>query len=117
MRISDWSSDVCSSDLPASDYTLRIVDPTGNAVQEREHVSLSAFGAIDGELKLADRAPVGWYRFALVPSYAKDLTLAPIRLLVSAFLPAPFPVRAPLPARPAPPNARLQANPHPHSPR
>src|SRR3546814_16660797 len=36
---------------PASDYTLRIVDPTGNAVQEREHVSLSAFGAIGGELK------------------------------------------------------------------
>src|SRR3546814_3016879 len=93
MRISDWSSDVCSSDLPASDYTLRIVDPTGNAVQEREHVSLSAFGAIDGELKLADRAPVGWYRFELVPSYAKDMTLEPIRVLVSDFVPAPFHVR------------------------
>src|SRR3546814_4363316 len=75
-------------------------------------VSLSAFGAIDGELKLADRAPVGWYRFELVPSYAKDMTLEPIRVLVSDFVPAPFHVSAELRARQAPPNARLEANLH-----
>lgn len=95
---------------PVSDYTLRIVDPTGNAVQEREHLRLSAFGAIDGELKLADRAAVGWYRFELVPSYAKDMTLEPIRVLVSDFVPAPFHVAAELRAKQATPNARLEAN-------
>lgn len=95
---------------PASDYTLRIVDPTGNAVQERQHLRLSAFGAIDGELKLADSAAVGWYRFELVPSYAKDMTLEPIRVLVSDFVPAPFHVVAELRAQQATPNARLEAN-------
>ena len=95
---------------PASDYTLRIVDPTGTAVQEREHLALSAFGAIDGEFKLAPSSAVGWYRFELQPSYAKDLTLEPIRVLVSDFVPAPFHVAAEWRARDAEPGAKLDAN-------
>ncbi|WP_051362290.1 alpha-2-macroglobulin family protein [Solimonas soli] len=79
---------------PASAYTLRIVDPTGTVVQEREGLALSAFGALAGELKLAASAAVGWYRFELVPAYAKDLTLEPMRVLVSDFVPAPFRVAA-----------------------
>ncbi|HET8883337.1 MAG TPA: alpha-2-macroglobulin family protein [Solimonas sp.] len=95
---------------PASDYTLRIVDPTGTAVQEREHLALSAFGAIDGEFRLAASAAVGWYRFELQPSYAKDLTLEPIRVLVSDFVPAPFHVSAEWHAKDATPGAKLDAN-------
>ncbi|NGY03682.1 Ig-like domain-containing alpha-2-macroglobulin family protein [Solimonas terrae] len=95
---------------PAGDYTLRIIDPTGTAVQVREHLALSAFGAIDGELKLADAAAVGWYRFELQPAYARDLTLEPIRVLVSDFVPAPFHVSAEWRAGDAMPGARLDAN-------
>jgi uncharacterized protein YfaS (alpha-2-macroglobulin family) len=95
---------------PASRYTLRIVDPTGKAVQEREGLSLSEFGAIAGEFKLAGSAAVGWYRFELVPSYASDLTLEPIRVLVSDFVPAPFHVSAEWRGDGAVPGQTLDAN-------
>jgi len=79
---------------PASAYTLRIVDPTGTVVQERGGLSLSAFGALAGEFKLASSAAVGWYRFELEPAYAEGRTLEPLRVLVSDFVPAPFRVSA-----------------------
>ncbi len=90
---------------PAAGYTLRIIDPTGTTVQERSGLSLSAFGALAGEFKLAQSAAVGWYRFELQPSYAKDLTLEPMRVLVSDFVPAPFRVAAEWRAKSATPGA------------
>ncbi len=90
-------------------YTLRIVDPLGNVVQERPGLSLSAFGAIDGELKLASSAAIGWYRFELQPEFASDMTLEPMRVLVSDFVPAPFRVAAELRGAKAEPGASLSA--------
>ncbi|NKF23371.1 Ig-like domain-containing alpha-2-macroglobulin family protein [Solimonas marina] len=94
---------------PDHSYTLRIIDPTGNTVQERKDLRLSAFGAIDGELKLPRSAAVGWYRAELQPSYADDLTLSPLRVLVSDFVPAPFHVSAELRGDEAAPGREIGA--------
>lgn len=81
---------------PAGSYTLKVIDPLGRAVHEREAVKLSAFGAIDGAFKLASGAAVGWYRFELTPSYRQEQQLEPLRVLVSDFVPAPFRVTSEL---------------------
>ena len=75
---------------PESSYTLQIMDPQGRAVDTRENLSLSAFGSLSGELKLASDAPVGWYRFVLSASFNADQTWEPLRVLVSDFTPAAF---------------------------
>ncbi|MGH8446097.1 MAG: MG2 domain-containing protein, partial [Solimonas sp.] len=94
---------------PASGYTLRIIDPTGTTVQERSDLSLTEFGALAGEFKLAPTSAVGWYRFELEPSYTKDLTLESMRVLVSDFVPAPFRVAAEWQAKDAAPGSQLTA--------
>lgn len=100
----------------ADAYTLRVIDPAGNAVHERKALRLSAFGAIDGAFKLTSSAAVGWYRFELTPAYAETLTLEPLRVLVSDFVPAPFRVSAELRAARAEAgvalNAAVRANLH-----
>jgi hypothetical protein len=75
---------------PSGPYSLQVFDPTDQLVHERSQVTLSSFGALDGEFKLAPSASVGWYRFALKPGFTKDSELAPLRVLVSDFTPAPF---------------------------
>ncbi|MEQ1440336.1 alpha-2-macroglobulin family protein [Fontimonas sp. SYSU GA230001] len=80
---------------PSGTYALSVSDPTGTVVHERKDVVLSRFGALDGEFTLAKGAAVGWYRFALTPSYS-DAPLEPLRVLVADFVPAPFRVGAEL---------------------
>jgi alpha-2-macroglobulin len=72
-----------------SGYTLTIIDPKGQMVQEIKDLTLSKFGAYDGEYALPRQAAVGWYRFELA---YKDLNepLPTLRVLVSDFTPAPF---------------------------
>ncbi|AXQ29104.1 large extracellular alpha-helical protein [Solimonas sp. K1W22B-7] len=94
---------------PKSGYTLKVYDPTGNAVLEQAKLSLSDFGALSGDLKLGERAAVGWYRFELTPDFAKDDPLEPLRVLVSDFTPAPFRVGAELRAHEAKPGDEVEA--------
>lgn len=94
---------------PKADYTLKVYDPAGNSVLEKEKLALSDFGALSGELKLGERAAVGWYRFELTPSFAKDEPLEPLRVLVSDFTPAPFRVGAELRAHEAKPGDEVEA--------
>lgn len=94
---------------PRSAYTLKVVDPIGNTVLEKTGLALSEFGALSGELKLAERAAVGWYRFELTPEYARDQVLEPLRVLVSDFTPAPFRVGAEWHAHAARPGETAEA--------
>lgn len=87
---------------PRSGYTLNIIDPKGNVAQTVKNITLNAFGAYDGEFAVAEKAPVGWYRFQLKGSFfgpgetaadeeeMGDKTWEPMRVLVSDFTPAPF---------------------------
>jgi uncharacterized protein YfaS (alpha-2-macroglobulin family)/uncharacterized protein YecT (DUF1311 family) len=72
-----------------SGYTLKIIDPKGQTVQEVKALTLSKFGAYDGEYALPRQAAVGWYRFELEFEGLKN-ALPAFRVLVSDFTPAPF---------------------------
>lgn len=74
---------------PLSGYRLKVTDPAGKVVHERGDVSLSEFGAMDGEFRIPRNAAVGWYEFALSSELVKQ-TLEPMRVLVSDFTPSPF---------------------------
>jgi uncharacterized protein YfaS (alpha-2-macroglobulin family) len=76
---------------PTSGYKLQILDPTDKVVHEVENVTLSDFGAYDGEYQINSAGAVGWYRFSLSADFAKE-TWEPLRVLVSDFTPAPFKV-------------------------
>src|SRR3546814_11885644 len=65
MRISDWSSDVCSSDLGARDARVRMADGRLSSVDARLHdITLDAagkglaFAGLDGDVRLSGGAPV-----------------------------------------------------------
>src|SRR3546814_14669665 len=65
MRISDWSSDVCSSDLGALDARVRMADGRLSSVDARLHdITLDAagkglaFAGLDGDVRLSGGAPV-----------------------------------------------------------
>jgi uncharacterized protein YfaS (alpha-2-macroglobulin family) len=76
---------------PSGDYSLKVIDPKGETVEDIETLKLSEFGAYSGEIKLSEQAAVGWYRFQL--QYAgstENRTLEALRVLVSDFTPAPF---------------------------
>lgn len=75
---------------PAGDYSLKVTDPKGEIVEEIETLTLSEFGAYAGEIKLSDRAAVGWYRFQLQYFGAQHQTLEALHVLVSDFTPSPF---------------------------
>lgn len=75
---------------PNAEYSLKVTDPQGNAIHEQEKIVLNDVGAFSGEFQLDKRAQVGWYQFALTPSYVEDLTWTPMRVLVSDFTPASF---------------------------
>lgn len=50
---------------PKLPYTLTITDPTGKTVVKREHVVLSPFGGLHGDLPIPDTAATGWYDIEL----------------------------------------------------
>jgi len=69
-------------------YSLKVHDPMGKIVHEVAHVTLSAFGATDGEFVIPRNGVVGWYQVALtLPSGQTDEAMS---VLVSDFTPAPF---------------------------
>ncbi|MBN1277187.1 MAG: large extracellular alpha-helical protein [Deltaproteobacteria bacterium] len=74
---------------PRKGYALRIIDPAGRAVHEIKGLTLSEFGAYDGEFTVSKNGTVGWYSFQLSADFTKE-TWQPIRVLVSDFTPAPF---------------------------
>ncbi|HEX6995144.1 MAG TPA: MG2 domain-containing protein [Gammaproteobacteria bacterium] len=96
---------------PAGPYTLEILDPTGRTVHTIENVTLSEFGAFDGEWRIPETAAVGWYQFRLTAGFdartppgsassarTRDadewdptrIVRFPMRVLVSDFTPSPF---------------------------
>ncbi len=80
---------------PRGEYLLKVIDPAGKVVYQREDIKLSEFGAFDGEFKIPGNGAVGYYRFQLGSNFA-NLTLAPLEVLVSDFTPSPFRVTAEL---------------------
>src|SRR3546814_2728282 len=58
MRISDWSSDVCSSDLPQSDqawhFTTTLTQNLNRGAVSSGQVTLSVEGTSDGKLQTLD---------------------------------------------------------------
>lgn len=98
--------------LPArGPYRLKVLDPADQLVQEREALTLSEFGAIDGSFTVPRQGKVGWYRFELEATFSvserKDKadpesrpeTLYPMQVLVSDFTPAPFKLAAEIRAK------------------
>ena len=83
-------------------YKLKVLDPADQLVQERDGLTVSEFGAIDGSFTVPKQGKVGWYRFELEATFSgaerKDKddpeprpeTLYPMQVLVSDFTPAPF---------------------------
>ena len=80
---------------PRSSYRLKIIDPQGQELASLEELSLSGFGAYEGEIEVPANAPVGWYEFRLEADFTKDVW-TPLRVLVSEFTPSPFKVEAEL---------------------
>ncbi|MBU0499595.1 MAG: large extracellular alpha-helical protein [Gammaproteobacteria bacterium] len=100
---------------PRSGYWLEVVDPTGKVVKKVRGVSLSEFGALEGEFSIGKKAAVGWYDFNLKANFTQpsqeedacpegeggepqecatqaEFSWTPMRVLVSDFTPAPFKV-------------------------
>jgi hypothetical protein len=76
---------------PSAAYGLKVVDPSGKIVFQRDDIKLSEFGAFDGEFLIPGNASVGWYRFQLSADSLK-LQQEPMQVLVSDFTPSPFKV-------------------------
>ncbi len=74
---------------PKGSYHLQVLDPMEKVVHEETDVELNDFGALDGELRVAESGAVGWYRFQLQSSFYNE-TWEPLRVLVADFTPAPF---------------------------
>ncbi|MDH3879596.1 MAG: MG2 domain-containing protein, partial [Desulfobacterales bacterium] len=74
---------------PGEGYTLEVVDPTGKIVHTVSELSLSDFGAHDGEFAISQSGAVGWYRFQLKAAFS-EYSWEPLRVLVSDFTPASF---------------------------
>src|SRR5690606_20397991 len=96
---------------PDGPYTLEILDPAGRTVHTVEDLTLSAFGAFDGEWRIPEPATVGWYQFKLTAGFDArtpagsastdrernadewnplEIVRFPMRVLVSDFTPSPF---------------------------
>ena len=76
---------------PKEGYTLKVGDPMGKTVHEEKDITLSEFGACEGEFAVPRTGAVGWYQFYLSASFT-DATWEPVRVLVSDFTPSPFKV-------------------------
>ncbi len=93
---------------PREGYTLEVVDPTGKIVHTVSDISLSEFGAHDGEFTISRAGAVGWYRFQLKADFSED-SWEPLRVLVSDFTPAPFKVTTDLNGRIFQPGDSIEA--------
>ena len=93
---------------PREGYTLEVVDPTGKIVHTVSDISLSEFGAHDGEITISRAGAVGWYRFQLKAAFSED-SWEPLRVLVSDFTPAPFKVTTDLNGRIFQPGDSIEA--------
>ena len=80
---------------PRSKYRLKIIDPQGKELDALEDLTLSVFGAYEGEIAVPANAPVGWYEFRLEADFTTAVW-TPLRVLVSEFTPAAFKVEAEL---------------------
>jgi uncharacterized protein YfaS (alpha-2-macroglobulin family) len=78
---------------PEGRYSLKVYDPLGAVVHERERIELSDFGSFSGDFLVAKNAVVGKYRFELKPDYSQT-ALNPLEVLVSEFTPAQFRVES-----------------------
>ncbi len=74
---------------PHEAYRLKVTDPTGKLVHQRDNIKLSEFGAFDGEFPIPKNGAVGYYGFQLECNFAK-LSLQPLEVLVSDFTTSPF---------------------------
>ena len=72
-------------------YTLKVIDPMDKVIYERRNITLSDFGACDGDFSISQNGAVGWYRFEFSASFTEE-TWEPMRVLVSDFTPSPFKV-------------------------
>jgi hypothetical protein len=79
---------------PTKGYSLKVIDPMGKTVNEIKVLTLSEFGAYDGEFTIPKTGAVGWYRFVLSAEFNtnKGDKWEPMRVLVSDFTPSPFKV-------------------------
>src|SRR3546814_7471743 len=100
MRISDWSSDVCSSDLPYADQTgqvpVRVEFPDGVTGVLRSYVGLQewiwtanfeAYGAFPARL---GSTPPGRYRFCVEGRSRQSFAFVPYAFCSNAFVVAPW---------------------------
>lgn len=72
-------------------YTLNVIDPKGQTVKQIKDISLSEFGALDGEFTTSESASIGWYQFDIeYTADGKTHQLAAMRVLLSDFTPSPF---------------------------
>src|SRR3546814_6037947 len=76
MRISDWSSDVCSSDLSSSAPTIRAAETVVVHLLEAEQLHLAQLGATSGIDRFADtslwqRLPTGEPYFPAASSWLR----------------------------------------------
>lgn len=76
---------------PLSTYRLKIIDPQGKELTTLEDITLSPFGAYEGEVDTPLNAPVGWYQFHLEADFTTEMW-TPLKVLVSEFTPSPFKV-------------------------
>jgi len=76
---------------PSATYSIKVTDPASKVVHQRDNITLSEFGAFDGEFPIPKNGAVGYYQFQLGCSFAK-LDLDPLQVLVSDFTPSSFKV-------------------------
>ena len=74
---------------PREGYSLKVIDPMGKTVHEVQRLTLTGFGAYDGQFVVPEKGAVGWYRFELAAEFYQG-NWEPMRVLVSDFTPAPF---------------------------
>ena len=82
---------------PRLDYALRITDATGKVVLRRQHVRLSEFGSVSGELHVGRNAASGQYSISLSwPTANGTVTRDAGGFLVTDFVPASYQVHTSL---------------------
>ncbi|MBL6664263.1 MAG: large extracellular alpha-helical protein [Rickettsiales bacterium] len=72
-------------------YSLKVSDPLGKTIYERNDITLSDFSTFDGSFNIANSAASGWYKLSLKSDFTNYFWY-PVKFLVSDFTPAPFQV-------------------------
>jgi uncharacterized protein YfaS (alpha-2-macroglobulin family) len=94
---------------PRKGYSLKVTDPTGKVIHEVTELTLSEFGAYQGEFAVPKTGAVGWYTFQLGSSLTRA-TWQPMGVLISDFTPAAFRVSTDLNGRIFRPGDRLKVS-------